>query len=303
MNCYLRMLQEQSDGQLWCPSSFFWPKLEAGGHAAVHRWARRAAVNVASCDALVVPLHLEGCHWSLAVMRIELRHILYLDSLGMPAPDLLQSRLSEFVSKEDPALSGLWQLLVVNKTPKQLNSSDCGIFVLAYAECIAKGRPLRVDASINAINSKADCQHQQHTFGVKAMQVHALLRHGLVVFIALMSYSDQADLPMSQRWRDEMKAKLASIDTDKLTPEQKKKFRALWRRVEGTSGSDQRRFNARFFFKFSCSGCPGACSSSLAYQALGYSCTATVTREPWHGSKPGPWYEFWPSMASQRYKY
>lgn len=144
MNCYLRMIQEQSDGQLWCPSSFFWPKLELGGHAAVQRWARRAAVNVASCDALVVPLHLEGCHWSLAVVRISLHHILYLDSLGMPAPELLQSRLSEFVSKEDPALSGLWQLYVVNKIPTQLNSSDCGIFVLAYAECVARSLPLRV---------------------------------------------------------------------------------------------------------------------------------------------------------------
>eukprot|EP00434_Breviolum_minutum_P016890 symbB.v1.2.014902.t2/scaffold1101.1/size137853/12 len=290
MNCYLRMLQEQSDGQLWCPSSFFWPKLEAGGHAAVHRWARRAAVNVASCDALVVPLHLEGCHWSLAVMRIELRHILYLDSLGMPAPDLLQSRLSEFVSKEDPALSGLWQLLVVNKTPKQLNSSDCGIFVLAYAECIAKGRPLRVDASINAINSKADCQHQQHTFGVKAMQVHALLRHGLVVFIALCPAFEMAG-------RDEGKTGQHRYGQAYTRAEEE---------VPGAlapGGRHIRRFNARFFFKFSCSGCPGACSSSLAYQALGYSCTATVTREPWHGSKPGPWYEFWPSMASQRYKY
>ncbi|CAL1152476.1 unnamed protein product [Cladocopium goreaui] len=170
MNCYLRMIQEQSDGQLWCPSSFFWPKLELGGHAAVQRWARRAAVNVASCDALVVPLHLEG----VATGRVGTKrpkqllhlvrtfrivcdprhHILYLDSLGMPAPELLQSRLSEFVSKEDPALSGLWQLYVVNKIPTQLNSSDCGIFVLAYAECVARSLPLRVDGSRKSIESK-----------------------------------------------------------------------------------------------------------------------------------------------------
>lgn len=35
--------------------------------------------------------------------------------------------------------------------------------------------------------------------------------------------------------------------------------------------------------------CLSRCSATQ-----GYSCTATVTREPWHGSKPGPWYEFWP---------
>jgi Ulp1 family protease len=29
----------------------------------------------------------------------------------------------------------------------QLNSSDCGIFVLAYAECVARSLPLRDDLS------------------------------------------------------------------------------------------------------------------------------------------------------------
>eukprot|EP00913_Durusdinium_trenchii_P023902 g22447.t1 len=92
---------------------------------------------------------------------------------------------------------------MINKTPTQQNTSDCGIFVLAYAERIAMGLPVRsVDGSPSGINHKADW----------------------------ISYSDQADLPMSKKWREEMQAKLASIDTEKLTPEQKKKFKALWRR-------------------------------------------------------------------------
>ncbi|CAE7787950.1 unnamed protein product [Symbiodinium necroappetens] len=47
------------------------------------------------------------------------------------------------------------------------------------------------------------------------------------------SYSDRADLPMSQKWREDMKDKLSSVDTAKLTPEQKRKFKELWRRVSG----------------------------------------------------------------------
>ena len=59
------------------------------------------------------------------------------------------------------------------------------------------------------------------------------------------SYSDRADLPMSQKWREEMKAnsyfacsedvhvlqfvwgqdKLSSVDTEKLTVDQKRKFK------------------------------------------------------------------------------
>ncbi|CAJ1368021.1 unnamed protein product [Effrenium voratum] len=46
-----------------------------------------------------------------------------------------------------------------------------------------------------------------------------------------LSYSDRADLPMSQRWREEMQAKLSKVDTSKLSPEQKRKFKELWRRV------------------------------------------------------------------------
>ncbi|CAK9036927.1 unnamed protein product [Durusdinium trenchii] len=156
MNCYLRLLQEQSKGQLWCPSSFFWPKLEAGGHAAVHRWARRAAVDVAGCNAIIVPLHLEGCHWSLGVLEMLQRKILYMDSLGLPAPQQLQPRLIEYVAKEVPSLSGFdWPLSMINKTPTQQNTSDCGIFVLAYAERIAMGLPVRsVDGSPSGINHK-----------------------------------------------------------------------------------------------------------------------------------------------------
>mmetsp|Transcript_54708 Transcript_54708/g.162842 ORF Transcript_54708/g.162842 Transcript_54708/m.162842 type:complete len:198 (-) Transcript_54708:47-640(-) len=46
-------------------------------------------------------------------------------------------------------------------------------------------------------------------------------------------YSDRADLPMSRQWREEMKAKLSKVDTSSLSSEQKKKFKALWRRLNG----------------------------------------------------------------------
>mmetsp|Transcript_158333 Transcript_158333/g.303847 ORF Transcript_158333/g.303847 Transcript_158333/m.303847 type:complete len:147 (-) Transcript_158333:41-481(-) len=52
------------------------------------------------------------------------------------------------------------------------------------------------------------------------------------------SYSDRADLPMSQQWRDEMKARLAKIDTTKLSAEQKRKFKKLWSRLDGSPDTD-----------------------------------------------------------------
>ena len=37
------------------------------------------------------------------------------------------------------------------------------------------------------------------------------------------SYSDQADLPQSQKWRDDMKNKLKQVDYASLPPEQRAK--------------------------------------------------------------------------------
>eukprot|EP00933_Yihiella_yeosuensis_P038302 TRINITY_DN3223_c0_g2_i1.p1 TRINITY_DN3223_c0_g2~~TRINITY_DN3223_c0_g2_i1.p1 ORF type:complete len:179 (+),score=34.68 TRINITY_DN3223_c0_g2_i1:46-582(+) len=53
-----------------------------------------------------------------------------------------------------------------------------------------------------------------------------------------ISYSDTADLPMSKQWRDDMKDKLSRVDTSKLPPEKKAKFKQLWARLHGEpSGS------------------------------------------------------------------
>ncbi|OLQ02933.1 hypothetical protein AK812_SmicGene14169 [Symbiodinium microadriaticum] len=56
VNCYMKLLQECSEGQIWCANTFFWNKLEAGGHAAVQRWTRRET----STDLFVVD-GLEPC--------------------------------------------------------------------------------------------------------------------------------------------------------------------------------------------------------------------------------------------------
>merc|ERR1712228_965278 len=47
------------------------------------------------------------------------------------------------------------------------------------------------------------------------------------------AYSDKADLPMSTQWREELKAQLSKIDTEKLDAKQKAQFKKLWRRLNG----------------------------------------------------------------------
>ena len=41
------------------------------------------------------------------------------------------------------------------------------------------------------------------------------------------SYSDSADLPMSEKWRSEMRDKLKKVDVDSLSPEQKERYKEM----------------------------------------------------------------------------
>ncbi|CAE7562538.1 ulp1 [Symbiodinium natans] len=150
----MRLLQEHGQNKVWCPNTFFWNKLEVGGHAAVQRWTRRAAINVPELRAILVPLHLEGCHWSLAMVHIPRHIFFYFDSLSLPVPDLLQQRLTEFMSAEVADYQGDWKLHVDSSLPQQENWSDCGIFMLMYAECIVMDLPFRFDTSVSVIEDK-----------------------------------------------------------------------------------------------------------------------------------------------------
>eukprot|EP00931_Biecheleriopsis_adriatica_P120837 TRINITY_DN95938_c0_g1_i1.p1 TRINITY_DN95938_c0_g1~~TRINITY_DN95938_c0_g1_i1.p1 ORF type:complete len:336 (+),score=83.24 TRINITY_DN95938_c0_g1_i1:81-1088(+) len=164
VNCYMRLLQEESEGRLWCPNTFFWPKLKDGGYSAVQRWSRRASIDLANVEAIIVPLHLDGCHWALAVVHIAERRLAYFDSLGLPPPEALQPRLAEFMQGEASSNAasslhaGPWKINrpkhVAQEVSLQQNGSDCGVFMLAYAECIAAARPLCFETSPEVIVDK-----------------------------------------------------------------------------------------------------------------------------------------------------
>ncbi|OLQ02935.1 hypothetical protein AK812_SmicGene14167 [Symbiodinium microadriaticum] len=207
-----------------CTGSDDWSAASEGGEAlntcsarlnltADEKRRRRAAVNVAELRAILVPLHLEGCHWSLAMVHIPRRTISYFDSLSLPVPKLLGQRLTEFMAAEVTSFPGRLDLQVDNRLPQQKNWSDCGIFMLVYAECLVMDLPIGLDTFLSGIEEK------------RLAIALAILEGKLSLTSRETSYSDRADLPMSQKWREDMKDKLSSMDTAKLTPEQKRKFK------------------------------------------------------------------------------
>jgi len=145
VTCYFRLLQERAGGKLWCPNTFFWPKLVADGAEAMQRWSKRAGVVVPNLRAILVPMHTKGNHWSLGVVDINKHCIQYMDSLGYQPPNNLLPKLSEYLLAEGrravPAAKFMdepWELHCAN-VPQQRNTSDCGVFACAFAERFAAG--------------------------------------------------------------------------------------------------------------------------------------------------------------------
>lgn len=89
MNFYFSLIMERGSGEggqlkVYSFSTFFFPKLRAGGHAALKRWTK--AVDLFSFDLILVPLHL-GVHWAMAVSHSCTP---FLDTQCLKVPVILQ---------------------------------------------------------------------------------------------------------------------------------------------------------------------------------------------------------------------
>uniref|UniRef100_A0A4W5QPX0 SUMO specific peptidase 2 n=1 Tax=Hucho hucho TaxID=62062 RepID=A0A4W5QPX0_9TELE len=132
INFYLSLVMTRSSSvgqglKVYSFSTFFFPKLHGGGHAAVKRWTK--AVDLFQYDIILVPLHL-GVHWSLAV--------------NLPRFMGLYLREEHKARKHQDLDECKWTVgsLRASEIPQQKNGSDCGVFACKYADYIAQGRPL-----------------------------------------------------------------------------------------------------------------------------------------------------------------
>ncbi|XP_030637411.1 sentrin-specific protease 2 [Chanos chanos] len=151
INFYLNLVMarsEQDSGgkRVYSFSTFFFPKLHTGGHAAVRRWTK--AVDLFTYDAILVPLHL-GVHWSLAVVDFKSKSVRSYDSMGQRHDDIcnliLRYLKEECKAKRSKDLDiTKWTVTSLKPTeiPQQRNGSDCGVFACKYADYIARGHPL-----------------------------------------------------------------------------------------------------------------------------------------------------------------
>jgi sentrin-specific protease 1 len=106
-------------------------------------------------DKVLIPVHFNKNHWTLAVIDFKKKQFQYYDSLGGRNPDLLEMLAqyvrdeAEIYSQQPKYSTDEWERVTPSAIPHQNNGSDCGVFVCKYADYISQD--LALDFSYNDI--------------------------------------------------------------------------------------------------------------------------------------------------------
>nr|AFK40889.1 unknown [Lotus japonicus] len=150
INLYLELLKERERREPWkflnCHffSTFFYKKLTIGENGydfkSVKRWTSRKKLGYGlhECDKIFVPIH-KGAHWRLAVINNKDKKFQYLDSMKVNDTHVLEVLARYYADEvkdetgEDMDVSS-WEKEFVEDLPEQKNMSDCGVFMIKYAD-------------------------------------------------------------------------------------------------------------------------------------------------------------------------
>lgn len=136
----------------------WWAKATKEGPQSLKRWTKRAAIggtNLLKCERLFLPINM-GNHWTLLIINGTDRSIEYLDSLG--GDGKLQYQIARALLKSelgDHYLAQEWTELKRNRSSKQDNMSDCGVFTCFNGLAAAKARPYKEVAAYKMRTARA----------------------------------------------------------------------------------------------------------------------------------------------------
>lgn len=133
------------NGMVYAMDTFFWTCLRDLGYERAKQIAGN--VDILRYDTVLVPIHSRN-HWGLATIQKNRREIKYYDSLGRTSGDMgdVLTMLEGYIKAECRNRykfeldTTLWTKRTVKNIPRQANAYDCGVFVCAYAESIARNQ-------------------------------------------------------------------------------------------------------------------------------------------------------------------
>jgi hypothetical protein len=112
------------------------------GMKKVERWAGRVGLGGKQfLDAKTVLFPIcDGSHWRLLAVKPKERTIEYLDSLGWDGAKYV-TKLREYLQNElkDLYVAEEWKVEALQRSVRQVNGSDCGVFVVLNALVVLRG--------------------------------------------------------------------------------------------------------------------------------------------------------------------
>lgn len=150
INFYMNLLVERNENQgypaLHVFNAFFYAKLKHSGYSSVKRWTR--GISLFEKELILLPIH-QRVHWSLVVIDLRKRSIVYLDSMGQTGKSICET-IFQYLQNESKTRRNIeldpleWKQysMTSEEIPLQLNGSDCGMFTCKYADYIARDQPV-----------------------------------------------------------------------------------------------------------------------------------------------------------------
>ena len=93
------------------------------------------------CDKVIIPVHQTN-HWVLAVIDLKRKVVSYYDSLLGRDEDVVRNLIKWVVDEAENKLNEKWDNTewkeeYLSEIPRQMNGSDCSMFILNYARNVA----------------------------------------------------------------------------------------------------------------------------------------------------------------------
>ena len=122
---------------------------------------------------VIVPVHVRGSHWCLAVVYLDHHRIQYFDSKGGKGREECKALRRWLGNESKQTLAGKWDLVPTQPgTPQQDNNVDCGVFMCTAAD-FCSGLP--VSTTVNDVKtwmkySQANMLHLRRRMACRIMQ-------------------------------------------------------------------------------------------------------------------------------------
>ncbi|XP_054259838.1 sentrin-specific protease 1-like [Macrosteles quadrilineatus] len=146
INPYIKLLEQRTDIPEWKVlglDTFFYPCLARGRQDIARR--RFKVLNPFEYDTIIIPIFVEEKeHWALAAVFPKENRIQSYDSLGFSHKkglyQIFEAFKKEAASRELEFCPSAWHIQDTSGTcPRQVGDTDCGVFVLWFAERLARG--------------------------------------------------------------------------------------------------------------------------------------------------------------------